>query len=64
MNYRDRGALTVMEACEFLGKIGVTKFYELVASGEIQITKIGSRSVVLITDLEAFLAKVGDRAND
>ena len=64
MNYRDRGALTVLEACEFLGKIGVTKFYELVASGKLPITKIGSRSVVLITDLEAFLATVGDRTND
>lgn len=64
MNYRDRGALTVMEACEFLGRIGVTKFYELVATGEIPITKIGTRTVVLIADLEAFLARVGDSAND
>ena len=64
MNYRDRGALTVLEACEFLGRIGVTKFYELVASGELPVTKIGSRTVVLITDLEAYLGRLGKKNND
>ena len=64
MDYRKHGAVSVMDACEFLGGIGVTKFYALVRQGDLPIVKIGRRSVVLIDDLENYLASVSSREND
>ena len=64
MSLRKHGAVSVIEACEFLGGIGVTKFYELVREGDVPIVKIGRRSVVLIEDLESYLSSVSNRAND
>ena len=40
----------VKEARRLLGGIGVTKFYELVATGEIELVHIGRRS--FLTDFE------------
>ena len=63
MEYRKHGAVSVLEACEFLGGIGVTKFYELVRNDELPIVKLGRRSVVLIDDLEEYLAKASGSKN-
>ena len=64
MEYRQHGAVSVMEACEFLGGIGVTKFYDLVRRGDLPIVKIGRRSVVLVDDLENYLVSVASSKND
>jgi excisionase family DNA binding protein len=64
MEYRKHGAVSVMEACEFLGGIGVTKFYELVRRGDLPIVKIGRRSVVLLDDLEDYLVSAASKEND
>jgi excisionase family DNA binding protein len=42
--------LTVPQCCR-LAAIGRTKFYELVASGEIPIRKIGRKTLVAASDL-------------
>jgi hypothetical protein len=42
----------------YLGDIGKTKFYELVKRGEIRVTRIDSKPVILIEELNEFLARV------
>ena len=64
MDFRKHGAVSVIEACEFLGGIGVTKFYELVRRGDLPIVKIGRRSVVLVDDLENYLVSAASKEND
>lgn len=64
MDFRKHGAVSVLEACEFLGGIGVTKFYDLVRQGDLPIVKIGRRSVVLVDDLENYLVSVASKEND
>jgi excisionase family DNA binding protein len=49
--YMDQLLLTISECCR-LAAIGRTKFYELVARGEIPIRKIGKKSLVAAADLE------------
>lgn len=53
-----RAALSIRESARYIG-VGVTKFYNLIAAGEIAPPrKIGSRSVMLIADLDAFLSRL------
>jgi excisionase family DNA binding protein len=47
----DQLLLTIPECCR-LAAIGKTKFYELVASGEIPVRKIGKKSLVAAADLK------------
>lgn len=47
--------LAIDEAREVL-RVGRSKFYELVADGEIKLTKIGRKSLVRQADLDAFVA--------
>jgi excisionase family DNA binding protein len=47
----DRLLYTVPECCR-LAAIGRTKFYELVAGGEIPIRKVGKKSLVAAADLK------------
>jgi excisionase family DNA binding protein len=42
--------LTIPECCR-LAAIGRTKFYELVAAGEIPVRKIGRKTLVAASDL-------------
>jgi excisionase family DNA binding protein len=46
----------VPEACRLTG-IGRSKFYQLVASGEIQVVKIGSMTLVPFEGLRQFVLR-------
>jgi excisionase family DNA binding protein len=47
-------AVRVPEACRLTG-IGRSKLYELIAAGEIRITKVGSITLVPLAGLQQFL---------
>lgn len=47
----------------FLGRIGRTKLYELVNSGELFPVHIGRRTFFRQGDLEAFVAGLGEAAS-
>lgn len=55
----NRGALTVDEFCGW-ASIGRSKFYQEVNEGRIRLRKIGRKSVVLMTDANAWLANLPD----
>jgi excisionase family DNA binding protein len=54
----------VSETLELLS-IGRTKFYELVDQGDLRIAKLGTKSLVYVTDIMALLTKLrsGDGIN-
>ena len=57
-------AYTVKEALEAIG-IGHSKLYEEIAAGRLKARKLGARTLILKTDLQAWLdalpeVKVGD----
>jgi hypothetical protein len=58
------GALSIKGAMEYLGDIGKTKMYELINRGEIKVVRIDSKPVVLISELDDFLARISEAAND
>ena len=47
----DQLLYTIPQCCR-LAAVGRTKFYELIASGEIPIRKIGKKSLVAAADLK------------
>jgi excisionase family DNA binding protein len=52
-------AVRVREACRLTG-IGRSKFYELIASGEIKIVKVGAITLVPVASLTTFLQRRRD----
>lgn len=58
-NHFDRGtgrlAVSPAEAARMLG-LGRTKFYELLSTNEITSVKIGTRRLIRVAELEAWLA--------
>jgi excisionase family DNA binding protein len=52
-----KAAYSVKETLELLS-IGRTKFYELVDQGDLKITKLGSKSLVYVTEIVALLVKL------
>jgi hypothetical protein len=52
-----KAAYSVTETLELLS-IGRTKFYELVGSGDLKITKLDSKSLVYAIDIAALLKKL------
>jgi excisionase family DNA binding protein len=65
----DQLLYTISQCCR-LAAIGRTKFYELVASGEIPVRKVGKKTLVAAADLKrwadrlpAIEAKPTDRTN-
>ena len=48
-------ALSIQEACRVSG-VGRTKLYEAISSGELPSFKIGTRRLIRVTTLEAWLA--------
>jgi len=53
----DQLLYTVAECCR-MAAIGRTKFYELVANGEIPVRKIGKKSLVAASDLRDFVGRL------
>jgi excisionase family DNA binding protein len=53
---RCRGAFTVREFCDW-ARIGHSKFYGLVKSGELPIVKIGGKTLIRVSDGKALLDK-------
>lgn len=60
-------AYSVSDVLKMVG-IGRTKFYQLVTAGDIKTRKIGTRTIVLASDLEAWVQSLPtsreDEAND
>lgn len=52
----DKIAYTINEAREVSG-IGRTKLYELINAGKLKPAKIGTRTLILRTDLEGMLQR-------
>ncbi len=53
----DQLLLTIAQCCD-MAAIGRTKFYELVASGEIPVRKIGRRTLVAAADLKGWAERL------
>jgi excisionase family DNA binding protein len=53
----DQLLYTIPECCR-LAAIGRTKFYELVATGEIPVRKIGKKSLVAAADLKRWVDRL------
>jgi excisionase family DNA binding protein len=49
-------AVRIREACRLTG-IGRSKFYELIAAGEIEIIKVGTITLVPVASLTRFLRR-------
>ena len=64
MDKRLAGALSIRGAMEYLGDIGKTKMYELIKRGEISVLRIDSKPVILISELDDFLARLSEVNSD
>jgi hypothetical protein len=64
MDKRFTGALSISGAMEFLGDIGKTKMYELIKRGEISVIRIDTKPVILVSELENFLARISEDSYD
>jgi excisionase family DNA binding protein len=53
----DQLLYTVAQCCR-MAAIGRTKFYELVASGEIPVRKVGKRTLVAASDLRDWVQRL------
>lgn len=51
---------TIPETCFRLG-IGRTKVYELIRGADLQLVKIGSKSLITEQSIEALVAKISGR---
>ena len=56
----DPKVVSVKAAMDYIG-CKKTKFYELVKTGKIEIKKLGTRTLVVIASLDAFLASLPER---
>ena len=61
MERRFTGALSIVGAMHYLGDLGKTKLYELIKRGEIKVTRIDSKPVILVEELDEFLARQSRR---
>jgi excisionase family DNA binding protein len=57
----DQLLYTIPQCCQ-LAAVGRTKFYELIASGEIPIRKIGKKSLVAAADLKRWADRLPTNA--
>jgi excisionase family DNA binding protein len=48
---------TITQCCQ-MAAIGRTKFYQLVASGEIPVRKVGKKTLVAATDLHDWIDRL------
>lgn len=58
------GALSIKGAMEYLGDIGKTKMYELIKRGDIAVLRIDSKPVILVSELDDFLARLSEGNSD
>lgn len=49
--------VSITESCRLLG-VGRTKLYELIASGELQLRKIGRKSLIAMSDLQRWAERL------
>ena len=56
-DYMEQLLYTISQSCQ-LAAIGRTKFYELVASGEIPIRKVGKKTLVAASDLKRWAKRL------
>ena len=54
-------SVRVPTACRMIG-IGRAKFYQLIAAGEIEISKVGATTLIPVASLEALIARNTRRA--
>jgi excisionase family DNA binding protein len=47
----------ITESCRLLG-VGRTKLYELIASGELRLRKIGRKSLIAMSDLQRWAERL------
>lgn len=52
-----REGLSILEACQVAG-FGRTKIYEAIGAGTLKARKFGKRTIILRSDLQAFLANL------
>ena len=64
LDKRFAGALSITQAMEYLGDIGRTKMYQIINRGDIEVTHIDSKPVILLEELNRFLAGLQDKGND
>ena len=64
MDKRYAGALSITQAMEYLGDIGRTKMYQIIKRGDIEVTHIDSKPVILVEELNRFLSGLSDRPDD
>ena len=57
----ERQGLSIHEACEIAG-VGRTKLDEAIKEGKLKARKFGTRTIILITDLDQFLASLPSAA--
>jgi hypothetical protein len=62
MGEMNSGAMTFARFLEW-ASIGRTKAYEEAKAGRLRLTKIGSKTLVLRSDAEAWLARYANRQN-
>jgi excisionase family DNA binding protein len=55
--HMDQLLLTVAQCCQ-MAAIGRTKFYELVASGDIPVRKVGKKTLVAAADLKRWAERL------
>jgi excisionase family DNA binding protein len=55
--HMDQLLYTIAQCCR-MAAIGRTKFYELVANGEIPVRKIGKRTLVAASDLQNWVERL------
>lgn len=63
-SHNDRGAQFLMSIAD-CGKaltIGRSKFYQLVAAGELEVVKIGSGTRVVVSSVEAYVDRLRHQA--
>lgn len=55
-----KAAYTVIETIELLA-VSRTTLYKCISKGDLRITKCGRKTLILTTDIEAFLLKLQNR---
>jgi len=55
----DKITVTIPQACEMTG-LGRSTLYRLFDEGKLSRVKVGSRTLIMVSDLRAFIASLSD----